>query len=72
MQLPEQHLGARIQWDVKRDIEMGDTHFSPARAITLFRILQKALTGVTRHAEAAVTCWAATWRFILQITIALR
>jgi two-component system sensor kinase len=40
--------------DVERDIEVGDTHFSPAGATTLFRIVQEALTNVARHAEATV------------------
>lgn len=40
--------------DVERDIEVGDTHSSPAGATTLFRIVQEALTNVARHAEATV------------------
>ncbi|MBB5462382.1 PAS domain-containing sensor histidine kinase [Paraburkholderia sp. Cpub6] len=40
--------------EVKRDIEVGDTPFTPAGATTLFRIVQEALTNVARHAEATV------------------
>nr|WP_246279054.1 PAS domain-containing sensor histidine kinase [Paraburkholderia ultramafica] len=40
--------------EVKRDIEVGDTRFTPAGATTLFRIVQEALTNVARHAEATV------------------
>lgn len=40
--------------DVERDIDVGDTHFSPTGATTLFRIVQEALTNVARHAEATV------------------
>ncbi|WP_144157426.1 PAS domain-containing sensor histidine kinase [Paraburkholderia sp. BCC1885] len=40
--------------DVERDIEVGDAHFSPTGATTLFRIVQEALTNVARHAEATV------------------
>lgn len=40
--------------DVERDIEVGDMHFAPAGATTLFRIVQEALTNVARHAEATV------------------
>jgi two-component system sensor kinase len=40
--------------DVDRDIEVGDMHFAPAGATTLFRIVQEALTNVARHAEATV------------------
>ncbi len=40
--------------DVERDIEVGDTHFSPTGATTLFRIVQEALTNVARHADATV------------------
>ncbi len=40
--------------DVDRDIEVGDMHFSPTGATTLFRIVQEALTNVARHAEATL------------------
>ncbi|MBN3848803.1 PAS domain S-box protein [Paraburkholderia sp. Ac-20342] len=40
--------------DVNRDIDVGDMHFAPAGATTLFRIVQEALTNVARHAEATV------------------
>lgn len=40
--------------DVERDIEVGDTLFTPAGATTLFRIVQEALTNVARHAEATL------------------
>ncbi|MGF6812974.1 PAS domain S-box-containing protein [Paraburkholderia sp. Clong3] len=44
----------RYDIEVKRDIEVGDTPFTPAGATTLFRIVQEALTNVARHAEATV------------------
>jgi two-component system sensor kinase len=40
--------------DVQRDIEVGDTPFTPTGATTLFRIVQEAFTNVARHAEATL------------------
>jgi PAS domain S-box-containing protein len=56
--------------DVERDIETGDAHFSQTGATTLFRIVQEALTNVSRHAEATLvtlTLRAENQTFVLRI-----